>query len=404
MTTRLLPSSEPDVIAAVTDAVAAKHPLEVVGQGSRAGLGAPVEAQTVLDLSQLRGVIVYEPEELILTVKAGTLLAEIEAVLASHRQHLAFEPPDFRALWNLPASRGTIGGAVAAGLGGSRRFAAGGPRDHVLGFKAVNGFGEPFAAGGRVVKNVTGFDLPKLMTGAFGTLGVLTEITLKVLPVPEQTVTLCYTGLEESDALSLLRRAAANPIPVSGLAHIPADVAARVDLLPSGASATLLRIEGLAQVADEAVRRLTETLRSAVVPVTLDPVHSTGLWRAIGGAALFAGSAAPVWRIAAPPARAAALGQAFRGAGAASLYYDWAGGLVWVEASDDETGGATALRETLARVAGEGHATLIRGSASLRRRIAPFQPARAGVGALAARIKAQFDPLGVFNPGRMGAG
>lgn len=402
----LRPRSADEVADAVADGVAARRTMEIIGQGSRRALGRRVQADVVLQLSELAGVTVYEPNELVLTARAGTPLTEIEALLATERQQLAFEPPDFSALWGKTPGHGTVGGMLSTGFGGPRRAMAGGPRDHLLGFKAVNGFGEAFAAGGRVVKNVTGFDLPKLMTGAFGTLGVLTEVTLKVLPAPEASATLGFAGLDEAAGLQSLGQALAGPIPVTAAAHLPGDVASRIlELAAAGKRAlTCLRVEGPAPVVGAAIERLRAAVRPAGAgDLVLEGAASQRLWRAIGGAEPLAGGAAPVWRICAPPARAAELGEALRRAGVSALYYDWAGGLVWAEGPSDPLGGGPQIRAALAAVAGEGHATLIRGSEALREACPPFQPESPGVAALSVRIRAQFDPLGLLNPGRMEA-
>ena len=403
----LKPDSAAAVAAIVRGAFEADRTLEIVGSGSRRALGHPMRADAVLDLSILDRVLIYEPEELVLTVQAGTSMTAIEALLASGRQHLAFEPPDFGPLWGAAPGGGTIGGAVSIGYGGPRRPSAGGPRDHLLGFSAVNGFGEPFAAGGRVVKNVTGFDLSKLMAGAFGTLGVITEMTLKVLPSPEGTLTLVLGDLDEAAGLAALRRALASPVAISAAAHLPVEIAGRLPggALPAGRSATLLRLEGVAPALAASEHALAEALDLADGRFShIEAEESRALWRAVGGAWAFAGSTAPVWRVCAPPARAAALGARIRAAGAGSLYYDWGGGALWVEGPETPNAGAAAIRAALAAIAGEGHATLVRAPAGLDTAVARLQPASRGVARLTQRIRAQFDPKGLFNPGRMGPG
>ena len=221
------PKDADEARAAVGEALAQGRSLELVGTGTRRGFGRPVEAGFGLDLSALRGVVTYQPEELILAARPAPPMSEIAAMLAERGQCLAFEPPDFGPLWGLPAGQGTLGGAMMTGRGGPRRLTAGGPRDHCLGLKGVNGFGEAFAAGGRVVKNVTGFDVAKLATGSFGTLCVVTELTLKVLPAPPQAQTLAIRGLTDEAAMGVMAKALGCPAQVSSAAHLPADVAAR---------------------------------------------------------------------------------------------------------------------------------------------------------------------------------
>ncbi len=403
----LKPADAAEVANRVRAAFDAGQTLEIVGSGARRALGHPVNADAILDLSALAGVTLYEPEELVLTVRPATPMTRIAALLAEGRQHLAFEPPDFGPLWGQAPGGGTIGGAIATGFGGPRRPSAGGPRDHLLGFSAVNGFGEPFAAGGRVVKNVTGFDLSKLMAGAFGTLGVITEMTLKVLPAPEAARTLMLPDLSDAAGLAALRAAFASPVAISAAAHLPADIPGRIPggALPTGRAATLIRLEGVVPAlaaSEQALAAVLGLAGGAFGHIEDEP--SRALWRAIGGAWAFATSAAPVWRVCAPPAGTAGLGAALRLAGATGLYYDWGGGALWVEGPRTPDAGAAAIRAALAALAGEGHATLVRAPAGLDPSVARFQPASPGVGRLTARIRAQFDPKGLFNPGRMGPG
>jgi glycolate oxidase FAD binding subunit len=396
------PAEVADIVRAAYDA---DRTLEIIGTGARRPLGHPVAADQTVSLAALDRVLIYEPEELVLTVQAGAPIATIAALLADGRQHLAFEPPDFGPLWGQPPGAGTIGGAVATGFGGPRRPSAGAPRDHLLGFKAVNGFGEPFAAGGRVVKNVTGFDLSKLMAGAFGTLGVISEMTLKVLPAPQAARTLVLYDLDEAAGLAALRAALASPVAVSGAAHLPATVAGRLPgaALDAGRPSTLIRLEGVAPAMAASTQALTQTLGLKEGAFTsLEGEETRALWPAIGGAWAFAGSSTPVWRVCAPPASAAALGAALRAVGAGELYYDWGGGALWVEGPEAPDAGAAAIRAALAAVAGEGHATLVRAQPGLDPATPRFQPPNPGVARLTARIRAQFDPKGLFNPGRMG--
>ncbi|MCW5774572.1 MAG: FAD-binding protein, partial [Rhodospirillaceae bacterium] len=251
MTVSLSPSTPEQVLDAVQQALAAEAPLEIVGHGTKRGWGRPVKSNRVLDLSKLAGITLYEPDELVLSAKAGTPMAEIEALLAEHNQMLAFEPPFFfpPAAGSEPAgARGdTLGGVVACNLSGPRRIKAGAARDHVLGLRAVNGRGEAFKAGGRVMKNVTGYDLPKLLCGSFGTLAVMTEITVKVLPAPEKARTVLVLGLSDSEARDAMAAALNSPHDVSGAAHLPEAVAARSGVSyvrRAGRAVTAIRVEG----------------------------------------------------------------------------------------------------------------------------------------------------------------
>jgi glycolate oxidase FAD binding subunit len=188
--TTFTPATAEETLNIVRWAAGEETPLEIVGHGSKRGIGRPSQAEHVLDLSQLSGVTLYEPEELVLSARAGTPLAEIEALLERHNQQLAFEPMDYGPLLGGEPGRGTIGGVLGANLSGPRRIKAGAARDHVLGVNAVSGRGEAFKSGGRVVKNVTGYDLSKGLAGSWGTLAVVTDVTFKVLPAAETERTL----------------------------------------------------------------------------------------------------------------------------------------------------------------------------------------------------------------------
>src|SRR6516162_3536052 len=207
----------------VAEALAAAEPLELIAGGSKRGLGRPLQLPRTLDLSHLAGIRDYQPSELVLTAAAATPLEEIDAALAQTRQMLAFEPPDWGSLLGLPASaasRRTLGGALVCNLSGPRRIKAGAARDHFLGFRGVSGRGEVFKAGGKVVKNVTGYDLCKLMAGSYGTLAALEEVTIKVLPRPETVSTILLCGLDAAAAVRRLGRALASPHEVSGAVYI----------------------------------------------------------------------------------------------------------------------------------------------------------------------------------------
>lgn len=402
------PNDAAQVANAVADALAGGKSLELIGGGSRRSFGRPVEADVALDLSALSGVVTYQPDELILAAAPGTPMAEIEAMLTQRGQQLAFEPPDFGPLWGLPAGLGTLGGAIMTGRGGPRRLTAGGPRDHCLGVKGVNGFGEAFAAGGRVVKNVTGFDLPKLIAGSFGTLCVATELTVKVLPAPSDTATLVLVGLSDQAAMTVMSQALGSPAQVSAAAHLPADVT-RVSSaagIIGQAAATLLRLEGVRPSVAARVGHLAQALDGAGPQVLLDREPSLAIWKEVADAAFFAASAdAVIWKLSVAPSLGAALGVRLTGELSGRCYYDWGGGGVWLELPDADDAHAAHVRRVLQEVAGgEGHATLMRAPLAVRATEQPFQPLAPAVAALTERVRAQFDPQGIFNPGRMYGG
>jgi glycolate oxidase FAD binding subunit len=409
MADTLRPRDAKDVEAAVQWLLAEGKAAEIVGHGSKQAIGRPAQTDLTLDLSGLSDVTLYEPEELVLSAKAGTPLAEIEALVAAKGQQLAFEPMDCAGVLGGIAGRGTIGGVLAANLAGPRRIKAGAARDHLLGFSAVSGRGETFKSGGRVVKNVTGYDLCKLMAGSWGTLAAMTEVTLKVLPAPETEETVLVRGLAPEQAVAAMTTAMGSACDLSGAAHLPAGVAAR---LPAGSAAsagdavTALRLEGFAPSVTHR-RRLVEAMMSPLGEVvTIDASASRALWTAVRDVTPFAagrrGGEGPLWRISTAPSRGAELGALIAGKAEAEMLYDWAGGLIWLALEARDDAGAALVRQAVAATG--GHATLIRAPAAARAVAQVFSPQDAAVAALTKRIKASFDPSGVLNPGRMWAG
>jgi glycolate oxidase FAD binding subunit len=400
----IAPSDHKDVEAAVQWAVAQAKSLEIVGHGSKRALGRPVQTDATLDLAGLSGVTLYEPEELVLSAKAGTPLAEIVDLIAGRGQELAFEPMDYGPLLGQQRGLGTIGGAIAANLSGPRRIKAGAARDHFLGAVAVSGRGETFKTGGRVVKNVTGYDLCKLLAGSWGTLGVMTEVTVKVLPRAETEATLVAFGMTDEVAATAMATAMGSPHGVSGAAHLPDYVAKRFEGLQEAEAATVFRIEGVAA----SVAHCLDGLKHAVQPfgtgATLGEKQSRALWRAIRDVRPFWADgecgARPLWRISTPPAKGFEV--AAKISPAAQLFYDWAGGLLWVAPPAAQDCGAGEIRGALAATG--GHATLVRGPAAARAGVDAFQPEVGALAALTRRVKESFDPKGVLNPGRMWAG
>lgn len=383
-----------EVIAAATG------PLAIEGHGTKRGFGRPMSAVQTVGIAGLAGVASYEPAELVLDVKPGTSVSEITARLAEQNQELAFEPPDLGPLLGAAPDSGSIGGAIACNLAGPRRLKAGAARDHLLGFSAVSGRGEVFKAGGRVVKNVTGYDLCKLMAGSFGTLAIMTALSLKVLPAPEKTRTLLLLGLDRAGAWEAMARALASGHEVSGAAFIPAPLTAAFGetRLGTGASATALRLEGPARSVEDRTTALRALLGGR--SEELHTANSRAFWRRIGNVAPFVGDSRAVWRISVAPAQGVKFAQVIEAIPQADAYFDWGGGLIW--AAVPETGDAAAgLVRAAVAAAGGGHATLVRAADATRLRVAPFQPLPPELAALEARIKAVFDPRGILNPGRM---
>jgi glycolate oxidase FAD binding subunit len=367
--------NENDVVEAVRASRATSSRLEIVGARSKRNLGrAPQPSDTLLDVSGVKGIVTYEPEELILTVLPGTPVVEIAAALASKGQRLGFDPPDWGALLGAPAAVGTIGGAISADASGPGRVRHGAVRDQLLGFRGVNGFGEAFKAGGKVVKNVTGFDIPKLVCGAFGTLCVLTEVTLRVFPKPSCSRTLSIGDLAPEAALALLRKVWSSPLEATGLS------------LSSGTA--FIRLEG----EEEPLAEKIALLKALCGRVELQVVEEgERVFRAIAEGDAFLASHDMLWRVAIPPAGAAAVVAQI----ASPLWVaDWAGGLLWLTTNDHGR-----LREVV-RHAG-GHAILMRADAKTRASIDVFEKEEPVRAQLTKAVKAAFDPLGLFNSGRM---
>lgn len=403
MTDVLKPRDGKEVEDAVTWALSNDKALEIAGQGSKRALGRPSQTDITLDLSGLTGVTLYEPAELILSARAGTPLSEIEALLAENNQELAFEPADYGPLLGGSAGQGTLGGTIAVNLSGPRRLKAGAARDHFLGVACVTGRAETVKSGGRVVKNVTGYDLCKLLAGSFGTLAAMTDITLKVLPKAETEATVLIGGLDDAEACLAMSTALGSPADVSGAAHLPDHIASFFDGLPKPEAATVLRLEGVAP----SVAHRKETLAALMKPfgsvALLEEATSRVLWKSIRDVKPFAAEAArkrPLWRISTAPSQAHRLVDLITPA--AQMFYDWGGGLVWIAMPFEDEPDAGSIRAAIAELG--GHATLLRAQASVRAAVDVFQPEGPAIAALNKRVKDSFDPKGVLNPGRMWPG
>ncbi|WP_204115056.1 FAD-binding protein [Shimia biformata] len=367
--------------AELADAVAgATGPLRVIGGGTR-DIGAPVDGD-VLSAAGLSGISLYEPGALTLVAAAGTPLADIEAALASEGQRLAFEPMDHRGLLGTTGVP-TIGGVVAANVSGPRRIQAGACRDSALGVRFVDGRGRVLKNGGRVMKNVTGYDLVKLLAGSWGTLGVLSEVSLKVQAIPETEATLVAQGLSAQDGVAALSAALGSPFDVTGAAWLSDTGEARV------------RIEGLAASVAYRLKQMGAEICAGWD--VYEGVASAALWQEVRDVTPLSGQAGTVWRVSVKPTDAPALLNAL---GDPQAICDWGGGLVWLLMPEGGDGGAAAVRGAVARLG--GHATLVRGSAETRRAVSVFQPEEAGVARITAGLRAQFDPRGILNPGLMG--
>jgi glycolate oxidase FAD binding subunit len=396
-----------DVETAVQWALAEHKSLEIVGHGTKRALGRPAQVEATLDLSGLTGVTLYEPEELVLSARAGTPLAEIEALVDASGQQLAFEPMDYGPLLGGASGQATIGGVLAANLSGPRRLKAGAARDHFLGFTAVSGRGETFKSGGRVVKNVTGYDLCKLLAGSWGTLAAMTAVTVKVLPRPDTEVTVLVLGLDAARAGDAMAGAMGSACDVSGAAHLPAGIGVRTcGDVATGHSVTALRLEGVAPSVAHRKGALEDVLKSFGTLGGLGESQSRGLWSAIRDVLPFAADGPSghrfVWRVSTVPLQGAVAARLIAERTDAEFLHDWAGGLIWAALPPSDDAGAAAVRGAVESCG--GHATLIRAPASLRAAVAAFEPQSGGLAALSRRVKQGFDPHGVLGPGRMWAG
>ena len=403
MADTLKPRDAKEVEEAVCWALGNDKSLELAGQGTKRGIGRPSQTDLTLDLSGLTGVTLYEPAELVLSARAGTPIDEIEVLLEKNNQELAFEPMDYGPLLGGEANRGTLGGVIAANLSGPRRIKSGAARDHFLGVTAVTGRAETIKSGGRVVKNVTGYDLCKVLAGSWGTLGAMTDITVKVLPKAETEATVLVAGLDDARACAAMAAAMGSSCDVSGAAHLPDHVASWFDGLPRPEASTVLRLEGFAPSVVHRKGALAALMKSYGPVAVLDEKNSRALWQSIRHVKPFAGEATrarPLWRISVPPSRGHEIAAAITPA--AQMFYDWGGGLIWVAMPFADEPDATAIRGAVAAVG--GHATLIRAPAAVRAAVGVFASEDPASSALAKRVKESFDPKGVLNPGRMWAG
>ncbi|CZT36861.1 glycolate oxidase subunit GlcE [Rhizobium sp. 9140] len=373
--------------------------LSLIGGNTRAGLGNRVSADVVLCSTGLAGIVEYEPGEMVMTARSGTPLSEVEAALSANNQILAFEPVDHRGMMGTQGEP-TIGGVFLSNASGPRRLSAGAARDSLLGLRFVNGRGEAIRCGGRVMKNVTGLDLVKLLAGSHGTLGFVTEVTFRVLPRPESEATIVLSGLDDATAARAMAAAMAQPADVSGAAHIPQALAQTLpDAVGKAGALTALRLEGLSASVAVRAASLAARLSAFASAAMVESAASARLWRAIRDVTpLQALQNRPLWRISVAPTAGYRLIAALRRQADVDALYDWQGGLVWLQIGGELQ--ADVLRRTIATVGG-GHATLIRASADQRAGISAFEPQPAPIAALSARIKAKLDPLGIFSPGRM---
>jgi glycolate oxidase FAD binding subunit len=382
--------TESDVIEAVRAACAHHRTLEILGAGTKRNFGRTTECDETLEVSRLSGVVSYEPSELIITVLPGTPVVEVTTLLAQQNQRLGFEPADWGALLGAPSAKATIAGALSTDANGSASIRYGRARDSMLGIRAVNGLGEAYKAGGKVVKNVTGFDLPRLFCGAMGTLGVLTEVTLRVFPKPERDAVFAVRDVSPKDGLLILRRVWQSPLEPTALSYVPASAPLRA-LGYVGGGAALIRLEGT-----EAVLKEKREILHGIAPQAQE-MNAPEVFAAIANGEAFVTQSLDVWRAFVPPSDAAKIVSAV----APSVWLaDNAGGILWIGLPLGSDGAR--LRQSCE--AAGGHAILLRASEETRSRVAVFARESKPRAALTKSVKAAFDPLGLFNPGRMWKG
>jgi len=390
-----IPTTEAQACAIVKSVVASATPLTIVGGGTRSGLGRPSQAASTLSSAELTGITLYEPSEMVIGARAGTPLALVQQTLADRGQMLPFEPMDHRALLG-SSGEPTIGALAAGNISGPRRINAGAARDSLIGIRLINGRGEAIKSGGRVMKNVTGLDLVKLVSGSFGTLGFLTEVIFRVLPMPERIVTLVWPGLSDEAAVALLAAALGSPFEPFAAAHRPAGIGAEQ-------ARTLLRLENFSASIDYRAGELATLLSAHGVPQMLEGEASLALWNEIRDARFFADTSEAVWRLSLAPTNGPKATAAIaRAIPQARWFYDWGGGLVWLAVPVGGDAGAATIRSAIRPLG--GHATLVRAPDAVRASVDVFEPLAQPLMRVTEDIKTSFDPAGIFEPGRMYAG
>jgi glycolate oxidase FAD binding subunit len=394
MSAVLKPRDELDLIEIVAQAINSKTSLAITGGGSKAGMGRPDEATVALGTGLICGITLYEPSELVISARTGTPLQDIELALSNNGQMLAFEPMDYRCLLG-STKMPTIGGLVAANVSGPRRVLFGACRDSLIGIRIVNGLGEIVKSGGRVMKNVTGLDLAKLTCGSWGTLGVLSEVTFKVRPRPECSLSIALHGLDDVAGIAALLSAIASPFEITGAAHLPRNLMHE--------STTVVRVEGFAESVGYRCGELTRVLKMSGRAEILDTEIADELWRSIRDVSFFTTiSENAVWRVSVAPSKAPSVVAQIEKCINARYFYDWAGGLVWLAVDSGGDAGADIVRAAV-KAAG-GHATLVRAPLHVRASVDVFEPLTSPLRDLTAGLKRSFDPHLIMNPGRMYAG
>jgi len=396
------PAADWELARVMREAAETQTPVEVIGGASKRQGGRVSQAGTLISTHVLRGIRFHEPSELVMSAQAGTLLADIENELATQGQMLAFEPVDLGPVLGQGAGQSTIGGVFATDIAGSRRIAVGAGRDHLLGIVAVAGSGEIFKSGGRVLKDVTGYDLARAVAGSWGTLAVMTETTFKVLPKPEETATLVLVGLSNEIAVEAMCAAMGTPFEVTGTVHLEATLVSRLwqdEFRSAGNSITAIRLENFSSFLPRRVERLQDALK------TYGDVHVAGnddslaFWAELQQISPMIDRPEQLWRISTLPDKGADFIADIQRYMDAQAFFDWSGGLIWLAVPEAADAGATDIRRVIATYG--GHATLIRANAGVRASVEVFHPLDHGSERMTRNLKQVFDPGGMLNPGRM---
>lgn len=388
------PKSEAELAEIVKHAYAKNIKLEIKGGGTRP-IGNPVIADKVLSTSKLSNISLYEPGALTIVASAGATLEQVKKLLAKEGQHLPFEPTDFTKLLKTKGSP-TIGSVVTTANSGPRRIQVGAARDALIGVRFVNGEGDIIKNGGRVMKNVTGYDLVKLMAGSYGTLGVLTEVSFKILPKPETAACILIHGLNEPAAISVLAKALGSPFDISGAAHTPAGL--------DGKPVTMIRIEGFEKSVAYRAEQL-KILIAPLLPADAEIVLETKAaniaagWKWVSDVEPFAEKQGAVWKLSVKPSDGPKLVEKVSNQIDCKALYDWGGGLIWLLVPDAEFASESLIREIVGSF--NGHATLIRASEDVRSQVEAFQPEHSTIQNLSEKLRLQLDPKGILNPGKM---
>ncbi len=402
MSQLLRPATEWELQSIIAAMVEKREPVEVVGVGSKRNVGRPMQVSAALSTSSMRGITLYAPNELVMSVRAGTPLAQVEAELGANGQMLAFEPIDLGPAIGSPRGVQTIGSIFATNYSGSRRISTGSARDHLLGIRAVNGRAELFHSGGRVMKNVTGYDLARGLSGSWGTLAVIAEATFKVMPWPEASATLIYKDLPDDIAGEVMCSCMQLPYEISGAVHLPAGIAGRLEheeLRALNTSLTAFRIENFANSVPYRLGAIKDALRVYGEPEELDSTETVKFWEELRRLSVMPFAETCLWRISTSPTRGPKIVAAIKRHMTVNAFYDWSGGLLWVEVPASADAGASDIRRAVA--VNGGHATLIRANPDVRAAVEVFQPQAPILERLARGLKEQFDPYGILNPGRM---